>query len=64
MVIPYKYKNFLNNLIDSLNIEFLEISKSKNAPISARLDLEGIIWTKMRRVRKKKKAIGKIKKNR
>ncbi len=40
VVIPNKYKNTLDNLIDSSDVESLEVLRSKGAPISARPDLE------------------------
>ncbi len=39
--IPNKYKDTLDDLIDSLDTESLEAPRSKRAPISARPDLEG-----------------------
>ncbi len=40
VAIPNKYKNTLNDLMDSSNVESLEAPRSKSAPISARPDLE------------------------
>ncbi len=38
--IPNKYKDTLDDLINSSNVESLKAPKSKGAPISARPDLE------------------------
>lgn len=40
MVILNKYKDSFDDLMDSLDIESLKVTKSKSAPISTKLDLE------------------------
>ncbi len=39
--ISNKYKDTFDDLMDSSDTEFLEVLRSKSAPISARPDLEG-----------------------
>ncbi len=41
VAISNKYKNTLDDLIDSLETESLEVPSSESAPIDARPDLEG-----------------------
>ncbi len=41
LMIPNKYKNTFNDLMDSSNAESLEVFRSEGASIGARPDLEG-----------------------